>query len=133
MEIALEGKLITLVPLSPGQAYEGQLKIKREAGKNCESESLKKIVEKERGKNMGGRKKEGEGSFSVQAKDIKVTYCSKQPLLKHEYKKICFVTNDINLFLLSINVSLFQKFEAEFPSIKSSFFILHAQLHVCKN
>ena len=41
------GKPITLVPLSPKQAYEDQVKIRREARINCENESSKKVVEKE--------------------------------------------------------------------------------------
>ena len=54
----MEGKLITLVPLSPRQAYEDQLKINREARKNCENESPKEFVEKESEKNMSGKEKE---------------------------------------------------------------------------
>ena len=51
----MEGKPITLAPLSPRQAYEGQLKIKRENGENCENEISKEFVEKESEKKMRGK------------------------------------------------------------------------------
>ena len=54
----MEGKPITLVPLSPRQAYEDQLKINREATKNYENESSKEVVEKESEKNMSEKEKE---------------------------------------------------------------------------
>ena len=88
----MEGKSITLVPLSPRQAYEDQLKINREARKNCENKSSKEFVEKESEKNMSGKEKE-----------------------EVEHKKIYFATNDINSSFPSVNVSLMQEFEDEFP------------------
>ena len=43
----IEGRIITLAPLSPKEAHEDQLKIKRENKKNCKSERSKEFVEKE--------------------------------------------------------------------------------------
>ena len=44
-----DNKTITLVPLTPRQVYEDQVKLKREneLKRNCESESSKKVYEKE--------------------------------------------------------------------------------------
>ena len=52
-----DNKTITLVPLTPRQVYEDQMKLKKENDlkKNCESESSKKDDEKE-----SERKKESE-------------------------------------------------------------------------
>ena len=69
-----------------------------------------------RGKENEERKeKEEEESYCVKQRDVTVAYCSNQPFLKLEYKKICFSTNDINLSLPSVDVSLMQEFEEEFP------------------
>ena len=68
-----ESKSITLVPLTPRQVYEDQMKLKKENDlkKNCEAESSKKDDEKESeqkkesekkiesGKNERKRKKQG--------------------------------------------------------------------------
>ena len=64
----IKGKPITLVSLSPRQAYEDQVKIKRESIIHCENESLKNIVEKESDqkkeseKTLSGKEKEGNES-----------------------------------------------------------------------
>ena len=42
----MEGKVITLAPLSPREAHEDQLKIKTESGKNGGSGSTKERVER---------------------------------------------------------------------------------------
>ena len=58
-----DNKSITLVPLTPRQVYEDQVKLKREneLKRNCESESSKKVDEKEsESKKESERKKEGE-------------------------------------------------------------------------
>ena len=68
-----------------------------------------------RGKENKERKeKEEEDSCCVKQRDVRVTYCSNQPLLELEYKKICFATNDVNLSLPSVDVFLMQEFEEEF-------------------
>ena len=67
--------------------------MKREVGKNCENESSKEVVENESEKNISGKEKEEE--------------------FKH--KKICFATNNINLSLPNVDVSLIQDLEEEFP------------------
>ena len=45
---------------------------------------------------------------------MRVAYSSNQPLLELEYKKICFVTNDLNLSFPSVVDSFSQKFKDEF-------------------
>ena len=82
-------KTITLVPLTPRQVYEDQMKLKRENDlqKNCDTESSKKDDEKEsERKKESEQKKESEkkiesgkserktkkhGSFYVKASDVK--------------------------------------------------------------
>ena len=42
----MEGKVITLAPLSPREAHEDQLKINKESGQNGGSGCIKEIVER---------------------------------------------------------------------------------------
>ena len=54
-------------------------------------------------------------SLCAKQSDVKVVFYSKQPLLVLEYKEACFATNNLNLSLSSVDVSLLQKFEDMFP------------------
>ena len=86
---------------------------------NGEVESpIKKEIQKENDKRKDkeeSKEKEEEESFCVKQRDMRVLYCSNQPLLELECKKICFATNEINFSLPSVNVSLLHKFKEEFP------------------
>ena len=53
-----DNKSVTLVPLTPRQVYEDQLKIKRENKKNCENVRSKEIDEKESENRVSDKEKE---------------------------------------------------------------------------
>ena len=128
-------KTITLVPLTPRQVCEDQMKLKKENGlkKNCEAESSKKDDEKEseRKKKKSEQKKESEkkiesgkserkikkqGSFYATASDVKNAFYTNQPIFVLLYKEACFNTNELDEFLPSVVVSLLQEYEDVFPN-----------------
>ena len=134
-----DNKTITLVPLTPRQVYEDQMKLKREneLKKNCEIESLKKDDEKEcERKKESEQKKESEnkkksekkieseknerktkqGSFYAKASDVKNAFYTNQPIFVLLYKDVCFNTNELDKSLPSVVVSLLQEYEDVFPN-----------------
>ena len=70
-----DNKIITLVPLTPRQVYEDQMKLKKENDlkKNCEAESSKKDDESER-KKESEQKKKKKKSFYAKASDVKSVF-----------------------------------------------------------
>ncbi|GKV07007.1 hypothetical protein SLEP1_g18820 [Rubroshorea leprosula] len=120
----MEGKTITLVPLSPRQVYEDQLRLKKESKLRKESElegmkSREKTVEKElkkREKIESVENKERK-SVSVYAKksDVKAAFFAKQPMFVLLYKDTYFNTNELNDSLPSAIKSLLQDFKDVFP------------------
>ena len=120
-------KTITLVPLTPRQVYEDQMKLKQENDlkKNCEVESSKKDDEKESerkkesekkiesGKNE--RKTKKQGSFYAKVSDVKNAFYTNQPIFVLLYKDVCFNTNELDKSLPSVVVSLLQEYEDVFP------------------
>ncbi|GKV11601.1 hypothetical protein SLEP1_g22845 [Rubroshorea leprosula] len=120
----MERKTITLVPLSPRQVYEDQLRLKKESKlrKDSELEGMKnreKIAEKElkkREKIESVENKERK-SVSVYAKesDVKVAFFAKQPMFVLLYKDTYFNTNELNDSLPSAVKSLLQDFKDVFP------------------
>ena len=129
-----DNKSITLVPLTPRQVYEDQVKLKREneLKRNCESESSNKVDEKEsERKKEGEKKKECEKkiqswenerktkkqvSFYAKASDVKSAFYTNQPIFVLLYKKACFNTNELDESLPSVIVSLLQEYEDVFPN-----------------
>ncbi|GKV34692.1 hypothetical protein SLEP1_g43044 [Rubroshorea leprosula] len=120
----MEGKTITLVPLSPRQVYEDQLRLKKESKLRKESElegmkNREKTVEKElkkREKIESVENKERK-SVSVSAKesDVKAAFFAKQPMFVLLYKDAYFNTNELNDSLPSVVKSLLQDFKDVFP------------------
>jgi hypothetical protein len=114
-----DNKTVTLVPLTPRQVYEDQMKLKREneLKKNCKAESSKKVDEKEserkkeseekraRQKKMGEKQKK-QVSFYAKASDVKSSFYTKQPIFVLLYKEACFNTNELDESLPSVVVSL---------------------------
>jgi hypothetical protein len=114
-----DNKTVTLVPLTPRQVYEDQMKLKREneLKKNCKAESSKKVDEKEserkkeseekreREKKMGEKQKK-QVSFYAKASDVKSAFYTKQPIFVLLYKEACFNTNELDESLPSVVVSL---------------------------
>jgi hypothetical protein len=138
-----DNRTITLIPLTPRQVYEDQVKLKREneLKTNCESESSKKEDEKgseskkeSEKKKESERKKESEKqkkceksgenerkakkhvSFYAKASDVKSAFYTNQPIFVLLYKEACFNTNELDESLPSVVVSLLQEYEDVFPN-----------------
>ncbi|GKV00638.1 hypothetical protein SLEP1_g13302 [Rubroshorea leprosula] len=120
----MEGKTITLAPLSPRQVYEDQLRVKKESELRNESElegtkNKEKTTEKEskkREKIESVENKERK-SVSVYAKesDVKAAFFANQPMFVLLYKDAYFNTNELNDCLPSVVKSLLQDFKDVFP------------------
>uniref|UniRef100_A0A2N9FW43 CCHC-type domain-containing protein n=1 Tax=Fagus sylvatica TaxID=28930 RepID=A0A2N9FW43_FAGSY len=119
-----DSRTVTLVPLTPRQVYEDQVKLKREneLKKNCETESSKKEDEKEserkkrvRVTNMSEKQKK-QVSFYAKASDVKSAFYANQPIFVLLYKETCFNTNELDESLPSVVVSLLQEYEDVFPN-----------------
>ena len=133
-------KTITLVPLTPRQVYEDQMKLKREneLKKNCVTESSKrddekeserkkeieqkkesekkKEIEKKRQSQENESKTKKQASFYAKASNVKSAFDTNQPIFVLLYKEVCFNTNKLDEFLPSIVVSLLQEYEDVFPN-----------------
>jgi hypothetical protein len=124
-----DSRTVTLVPLTPRQVYEDQVKLKREneLKKNCETESSKKEDEKEserkkesekkkeRVTNMSEKQKK-QMSFYAKASDVKSAFYANQPIFVLLYNEACFNTNKLDESLPSVVVSLLQEYEDVFPT-----------------
>jgi hypothetical protein len=124
-----DSRTVTLVPLTPRQVYEDQVKLKREneLKKNCETESSKKEDEKEserkkesekkkeRVTNMSEKQKK-QVSFYAKASDVKSAFYANQPIFVLLYNEACFNTNKLDESLPSVVVSLLQEYEDVFPN-----------------
>jgi hypothetical protein len=142
----LKRQPITLVPLTPKQVMEDQLKLQRSNEKKKEKERKAKIEKKEFKKKKKERKtlirvKKKEIGFSaiVRAREEKFNYIAKkveikralfshQPLIVLRYKEALLCTNDLVGALLSDIVSLLQEFEdvqSEGLNIKLISYLVH--------
>ncbi|KAL5563453.1 hypothetical protein UlMin_033200 [Ulmus minor] len=128
----LKRQPITLVPLTPKQVIEDQVKLQRSNEKNKEKErkaeiKKKEFKKKEREKNIDQSEKERERiSAIVRAREEKFNYIAKkseinralfshQPLIVLMYKEALLCTNDLVGALPSDIVSLLQEFEDVLP------------------
>jgi hypothetical protein len=124
-----DSRTVTLVPLTPRQVYEDQVKLKREneLKKNCETESSKKEDEKESERKKESEKKKErvtnisekqkkQVSFYAKASDVKSAFYANQTIFVLLYKEACFNTNKLDESLLSVVVSLLQEYEDVFPN-----------------
>ena len=107
-----DNKTITLVPLTPRQVYEDQMKLKREneLKKNCETESSKKDEEKDSAKKRESeenkRKTKRQVSFYAKASDVMSVFYTNQPIFVLIYKEACFNTIEFDESLPSVVVFL---------------------------
>jgi hypothetical protein len=124
-----DSRTVTLVPLTPRQVYEDQVKLKREneLKKNCETESSKKEDKKESERKKESEKKKErvtntseqqkkQVSFYAKASDVKSAFYANQPIFVLLYKEACFNTNELDESLPSVVVSLLQEYENVFPN-----------------
>jgi len=140
--IVKDGKTITLVPLSPKQVYDDQMKLKKECedGKSENShedngerkpsnsakpKSLIKPVESG-GKNRGVKKVslcddnsveklKKQPNFYAKGSQIRSAFFTNKPMILLVYKEAYFNTNDLDYVIPSVAVSLMQEFDDVFP------------------
>ncbi|KAL5801030.1 hypothetical protein ACOSQ3_032662 [Xanthoceras sorbifolium] len=105
----LHKRPITLVPLTPRQVYEDQVRLKDERDVKNESESSKEKEVEEK------KRETKQVSFYARDSEIKRALFSNQPMIVLLYKEACFSTNEINSSLPSVVVSLLQDFDEVFP------------------
>uniref|UniRef100_A0A2N9EMT0 RNA-directed DNA polymerase n=1 Tax=Fagus sylvatica TaxID=28930 RepID=A0A2N9EMT0_FAGSY len=122
----LNQRLITLVPLTPQQVYEDQVRLQKESDQKKESEQKKKS-ENQRGAEKNEREKENQSSalerksertqknFYAKVSEIKRAMFSNQPMIVLLYKEALLNTNELDLALPSSIVSLLQEYEDVFP------------------
>jgi hypothetical protein len=122
----LNQRLITLVPLTPQQVYEDQVRLQKESDQKKESEQKKKS-ENQRGAEKNEREKENKSlalerksertqkNFYAKVSEIKRAMFSNQPMIVLLYKEALLNTNELDLALPSSIVSLLQEYEDVFP------------------
>uniref|UniRef100_A0A2N9I7R5 Reverse transcriptase n=1 Tax=Fagus sylvatica TaxID=28930 RepID=A0A2N9I7R5_FAGSY len=122
----LNQRLITLVPLTPQQVYEDQVRLQKESDQKKESEQKKKS-ENQRGAEKNEREKENQSlalerksertqkNFYAKVSEIKRAMFSNQPMIVLLYKEALLNTNELDLALPSSIVSLLQEYEDVFP------------------
>ncbi|XP_073061851.1 uncharacterized protein [Primulina eburnea] len=117
----LKKETIVLLPLSPKQVLEDQLKKNKrgEAEKRSEQKSeiaiQKKNERKEIERKENERKEAKKKSYMAQKGELKQLMHTHEPLVLILYKETLLNTSDIAGSLLSIVVSLLQEFEDVFP------------------
>ena len=110
-----DGKSVTLVPLSPKQAYEDQMKLLSEVEKKRKSkdeisrknESEKKKSEKELVEREGKTKM----SFYAKESEVRKAFISNQPMIFMVYKESYPSNNETNQSPPSLAVCLLKEFE----------------------
>ncbi|XP_050290025.1 uncharacterized protein LOC126728205 [Quercus robur] len=107
-----DSKTITLVPLTPRQVYENQMKLKREN----DLQKKKKKSEKKIESGKSERKTKKQWSFYAKASDVKNVFYTNQPIFVLLYKEACFNTNELDESLPSVVASLLQEYEDVFPN-----------------
>ena len=118
---------ITLVPLTPSQVYEDQVRLQKESEqkKNSEKESeQKKKCEKEsKQKKEGDKKKvienliekERKTNFYAKVSEVKRALFLNKPMIVLLYKETLFNTNQLDTSFRSSIISLLHGFEDVFP------------------
>ena len=113
------GKSVTLVPLSPKQVYEDQMKFLSEVEKKRKSEvetsrkneSKKKKSEKE----SIEREEKTKMSFYSKESEVRKAFMVDQPMIFMVCKESYPTNNETNQSLPSLAISLLQEFEDVFP------------------
>ena len=119
---------IVLVPLSPKQVHEDQVRMQKEKElkkreseekneekkmeEKTESETQNKSDEKEI---VNDRKERKQNNFYAKASEVKRAFLSKQPMILFLYKEAALLTTNLDENLPSSIMSLLQEFEDLFP------------------
>jgi hypothetical protein len=122
----LNQRSITLVPLTPQQVYEDQVRLQKESDQKKESEQKKKS-ENQREAEKNEREKENQSSalerkserkeknFYAKVSEIKRAMFSNQSMIVLLYKEALLNTNELDHALPSSIASLLQEYEDVFP------------------
>jgi hypothetical protein len=122
----LNQRSITLIPLTPQQVYEDQVRLQKESDQRKESEQKKKS-ENQREAEKNEREKENQSSalerkserkqknFYAKGSEIKRAMFSNQLMIVLLYEEPLLSTNELDLALPSSIVSLLQEYEDVFP------------------
>ena len=114
-----DGKLVTLVPLSPKQVYEDQMKLLSEVEKKrkSEAETSRKNESEKKNSEKESVEREGKAKMSFYAKESEVrkAFIADQPMIFMVYKESYPTNNETNQSLPSLAISLLQEFEDVFP------------------
>ena len=96
-----DNKTITLVPLTPRQVYEDQMKLKREneLKKNCETESSKKDDEKESERKKESEKKKNSEKKRETEENERKKKSKRVFMLRRVMSRVLFI--QISLYLYS--------------------------------
>ncbi|XP_056164087.1 uncharacterized protein LOC130137325 [Syzygium oleosum] len=111
--LVMNQKTYTLVPMTPTEVYEDQLKLQREAEREREKEDKSRVVKKTERK--GERKEKREKNFYAKSSEVRRALILDRPILVLLYKEALFTTNELDPNLPSSVVSLLQEFEDVFP------------------
>ena len=110
-----DGKSVTLVPLSPKQVYEDQMKLLSEVEKKRKSEvetSRKNESEKSKSeKESVERKGKTKMSFYAKESEVRKAFIADQPMIFMVYKESYPTNDETNQSPPSLDVSLQQEFE----------------------
>ncbi|XP_057500364.1 uncharacterized protein LOC130784489 [Actinidia eriantha] len=115
----LNQRPITLVPLSPKQVHEDQVRLQKESEQK-KSEKEREAEEKKREKAIIDpaievKTERKQKNFYAKAKEIKRAMFSSQPMIVLLYKEAFINTNGFDSVIPSSVVSLLQEFEDVFP------------------
>ena len=122
----LNQQSITLVPLTPQQVYEDQVRLQKESDQKKESEQKKKSEnQREAEKNEGEKENQSstlerksekkKKNFYAKVSEIKRAMFSNKLMIVLLYKETLLNTNELDFALPSSIVSLLQEYEDVFP------------------
>ena len=116
----LNQRPITLVPLSPTQVHEDQMRLQTESEQQKKSGKEREAEEKKREKAISdsvieGKTERKQKNFYAKAKEIKRALFSNQPIIVLLYKEALLNTNALDPVIPSSVVSLLQEFDDVFP------------------
>jgi hypothetical protein len=116
----LNQRSITLVPLTPQQVYEDQVRLQKESEQKKKSENQREAEKNEREKEnqssaLERKSERKQKNFYAKASEIKRAMFSNQPMIVLLYKEALLNTNELDHALPSSIASLLQEYEDVFP------------------
>ncbi|XP_073260728.1 uncharacterized protein [Populus alba] len=99
--IVKDGKTITLVPLTPKQVYDDQIKLKMKKVSKCDENCVEKLNK--------------QPNFYAREGEVRSAFFTNKPMIFLVYKEAYFNTNDLDHIVPSVAISLLQGFDDVFP------------------